>query len=352
MRIGIIGPPQSGKTTIFNAAAGRTETVGDYSKASHRAVVKVPDARLDHICRTIHPKKITYAEIEYIDSCAISGRAKEGDTAAVEMPDDLRYAETLMIVVDCFSPDAAPEKQLALVTEEMLLADQIVVERNLDKRERTAKLTGDQEMMREAELLKKCLAHLEQARPLALADLDDGEQKLLKNYAFLSLKPVLIVLNIAEGDLGREQAWLDRFSAGTIPGAREVIAVCGKIEMELAALSDDDRSIFLEELGIEHPAMERLIQKSYALLGLISFFTCGEPEGRAWTIKKGTNARKAAGVVHSDMERGFIRAEVTAFDDFKTMGSVQAVKEGGRLRVEGKDYIVADGDIFLFRFNI
>lgn len=352
MKIAIIGLPQSGKTTVFNAAAGKTEAVGDYSKASHRAVIKVPDDRLERLCEGVNPRKITHAEIEYIDISAFSGKGKEAGAAMIEMPEDVKYADALMVVIDCFTPDCAPLRHFNLFNEEMILSDQVIIERNLDKRVRTAQLTGDQEAGLEAEVLKKCLSCLEEGRPLSQGGLDQEAIRAVTKYSLLSLKPLLIVLNIPESDIGAQEKWLAQFADLTIPGARETVVLCGKIEMELAALAPDDRAAFLADLGISRPAMELLIQKSYNLVGLIVFFTVGEPEGRAWTIRKGTNARKAAGAIHSDIERGFIRAEVTSYADFEKYGSEHAAKEAGKFRVEGKDYIMADGDIVLFRFNI
>jgi GTP-binding protein YchF len=352
VKIAIIGLPQSGKTTVFNAAAGKTEAVGDYSKASHRAVIKVPDDRLEKLCEGVNPRKITHAEIEYIDISAFSGKGKETAATTIEMPEDVKYADALMVVIDCFSPDCSPLRHFNLFNEEMILSDQVIIERNLEKKARTAQLTGDQETALEAEVLKKCLNCLEEGRPLSQGELDAEAIRIVTKYCLLSLKPLLIVLNIPEGDIGAEDKWLAQFADLTIPGARETVALCGKIEMELAALAPDDRAAFLADLGIARPAMELLIQKSYSLVGLIVFFTVGEPEGRAWTIRKGTNARKAAGVIHSDIERGFIRAEVISYADFERYGSQHAAKEAGKFRVEGKDYVVADGDIILFRFNI
>lgn len=352
MKIGIIGLPQSGKTTIFNAAAGKTETVGDYSKASHRAIVKVPDERLDKLCEMVNPKKKTYAEIEYLDICALSGKGKAADAAALEVPDDLRYADALMVVIDCFGTDCAPQRDLQLFIDEIILSDQIIIERNLEKKDRLAKLTGDQEAALEAQVLTKSLASLEKGEPLIFVGFGDDDAKILRKYSFLSLKPLLVVLNIGEKELGHEDEWVNRFTDMTVAGAREFVALCGKIEMELAALNADDQAAFMKELGIERPAMELLIQKSYALLGLISFLTVGEPEGRAWTIPRGTHARKAAGAIHSDIERGFIRAEIVTAADYIQYGSVHAAKEVGKFRIEGKDYIVDDGDVILFRFNI
>jgi GTP-binding protein YchF len=352
MKIGIIGLPQSGKTTIFNAAAGRMETVGDFSKASHRAIIKIPDRRLDRLAELVKPQKVIHAEIDYLDSGAFTGKGKKTDAASIEIPDDLRYTDALMVVIDCFSPNRNSEHDFNLFNEELILADQIVVERNLQKVQRAAKLAADEEAIKEAEILKKCLACLEQERPLSTAGLDVEERRLLSGFAFLSIKPLLIVLNISEDEIGKEKAWIDCFQSHAVCGAREFVVICGKIEMELAALDAVDRAAFLADLGIEHPAMERLVQQSYGLLGLISFFTFTEKEARAWTIPAGTAARRAAGAVHSDMERGFIRAEVIHFDDFDRYGSPHAARDAGRFHVEGKEYLVADGDVILFRFNV
>jgi len=352
MKIGIIGLPQSGKTTVFNAASGKSEAVGDYSKASHRAIIKVPDGRLDRLAELVNPQKIVHAEIDYIDSAAFTGKGKAADKSALDIPDDLRYADALIVVIDCFSPDAKPEHDFNLFIEEMILADQIIIERKLEKVHRAAQLAADKEAVREEELLQKCLKCLEDEKPLASAGLAEDERRALSGYAFISLTPILIVANIPEDDIGEEQKWIGRFDEHVIPGVRECIALCGKIEMELAALDADDRKEFLKDLGIERPAMEVLIRKSYGLLGLVSFFTYNEQEARAWPIPAGTPARRAAGAVHSDLERGFIRAEVIHFDDFDRLESTAAIKEAGKLHVEGKEYTVQDGDVILFRFNV
>ncbi|MEE9443333.1 MAG: DUF933 domain-containing protein [candidate division Zixibacteria bacterium] len=352
MKIGIIGLPQSGKTTIFNAAAGKSEAVGDFSKASHRAIIKVPDARLDKLSELVRPKKTTYAEIDYLDITAFSGKGKNTDASTLNIPDDLRYADALMVVINCYAPDCTPKKNFGLFLDEMMLSDQVIIERNIEKKERTAKLTGDKTLQGEVETLRKCLGNLENETPLSETGLEENEEKLLRGYRFLSQKPLLVVLNISEDDIGNESKWLDLFKDREIPGIREFVAICGKIEMEIGSLDPEDRDAFLSDLGIKQPAMELLIQKSYSLLGLISFFTLSDPEVRAWTISSGTNARKAAGAVHTDMERGFIRAEVIKYDDFAECGSMAASKNAGKYRLEGKDYIVQDGDVILFRFNI
>ncbi len=352
MKIGIIGLPQSGKTTIFKAAAGKAEAVGDYSQASHRAIIKVPDRRLDRLSELLQPPKTTFAEIDYLDICAFSGKGRHSDTSSINIPEDLHYADALMVVINCFAPDASPEKDFGLFTEELILSDQIVVERNLEKRQRAAKLAADKEALHETEILQKCLQSLENIMPLSRVEFADNELPHIKNYNFLSLRPLLVVLNIAENDIGRESGWQDRFKQHEVPGTMEFVTICGKIEMELAQLEPEDREEFLKDLGLSRAAMELLIQKSYSLMGLISFFTVAGPEVRAWTVRTGTTARKAAGAVHTDMEKGFIRAEVVKFADFDHYGSMNAAKEAGKYRLEGKEYIVEDGDVIFFRFNV
>ncbi|MCK5125988.1 MAG: YchF family ATPase [candidate division Zixibacteria bacterium] len=352
MKIGIIGLPQSGKTTVFNAASGKAEAVGDYSKASHRAIIKVPDARLDKLSELVQPKKTTFAEIDYLDIAAFSGKGKQSDASSMNIPDDLRYSDALMVVINCFADDCTPERNFGLFLDEMILSDQVIIERNIDKKERTAKLTGDKSMASEVAVLRKCLDALENEKPISEIELNNDELRVLKGFKFLSQKPLLVVLNYSEGDIGSEQKWLDMFKDKEISGIREFVSICGNIEMEMAALDAEDRTEFLADLGIERPAMEVLIQKSYSLMGLISYFTVGEPDAHAWTIKSGTNARKGAGAVHSDIERGFIRAEVITYDDFVEHGSTPACKEAGKYHVEGKEYLIRDGDIILFRFNV
>ena len=352
MKIAIIGLPQSGKTTVFNAASGKDETVGDYSKASHRAIIKVPDHRLDFLSEIIQPKKQTNAEIDYLDVCAFTGKGKNSDVSSLDIPQDVKYSDSLIVTINCFAPDCTPEKNFNLFLEELMLNDQIIIERNIEKLERTAKLTGDKDALQLVEVLKKCLTSIENEKPLSLLDLDKTEEKLIRGFTFLSRKPLLVVLNLSEDDINQESRWLEIFQAHVIPGVREFVALCGKIEMELAALDSEDRQGFLDELGIKKSAMEVLINKSYELLGLISFFTIGDTDVHAWPIKNNTVARKAAGEVHSDIERGFIRAEVMSYDDFAELKSEAAVKEAGKFRVEGKEYLVKDGDLINFRFNI
>lgn len=350
MRLGIIGKPQSGKTTIFNAAAGTQETVGDFSQAVHRAVIKVPDARVEKLAELVSPKKITFAEIEFLDAPGFSGEGKKA--AGLEIHPDLRKQDAFMLVVDAFNPGAKPENDIRNLIDEMILLDQAMIESNIEKKARKINLTADKSEQRELDILRRCLAQVEQEKPLIDLDLAEEEARPIRGYMFLSQKPLLIVINIGESEIGRAEEFAARFASLVSPGKRDLTVVCGKIEAELVTLEAAERKLFLEELGIARPAMEAVIQKSYALLGLVSFLTAGEPEVRAWTIRAGTHAQQAAGVIHSDIERGFIRAEVIKYDDYVQYQTPAALKAAGKFRLEGKEYVVQDGDVILFRFNV
>ncbi len=349
MRLGIIGAPQSGKTTIFNAAAGQQEAVGDFSQAVRRAVIKVPDDRLGALAEIFQPKKITPAEIEFVDAPGLSGSSSGG---AQEFSPELRQMDAFIAVINAFTEDASPRTAIDNLVAEMIILDQALLESNIDKRERKANLTGDKSEQQELDLLRRCLQHLEAERPVIELELAPNEEKALRGYQLLSQKPLLFVLNIGENDLGRVAALSDEFGDVVVPGQRDLVAVCGKIEMELMALEDEERTAFMTDLGITAPATELVIQKSYALLGFISFLTAGDPEVRAWTIREGTRAQDAAATIHSDIARGFIRAEVVSFADQIEHRTSANLKAAGKMRLEGKEYIVADGDVILFRFNV
>ena len=350
MKLGIIGKPQSGKTTVFNAASGRQEAVGDFSRAAHRAVIKVPDERLEKLAELVKPPKVTHAEIEFLDFPGFTGKGKQ--SSGFEISPELSQTDALILVVDAFSADSQPAHDIQDLIDEMILSDQVLVETSINKKSKKIKLTGDKSENRELELLKKLLETLEQEKPLIDLELPEDDLKLLRGYMFLSQKPLLIVLNISEEALPRVDKIYQEHEHLVSPGKCELVVVCGKIEMELAALEREEQKAFLDELGITSPAVEQVIRKSYDLLGLISFITVEGPELRAWPIKKGTIAHKAAGVVHSDIERGFIRAETTTYEDYIAYETPAALKAAGKTRLEGKDYIVQDGDVILFRFNV
>jgi GTP-binding protein YchF len=351
MKLGIIGPPQSGKTTLFNAVSGQQETVGDYSRAVHKAIIKVPDQRLDRLTDLLKPQKKTYAEIEFLDAAGFSGQGKKSRSASDISP-ELRLMDALVVVVDDFNPDAKPESDFQSIIDEMILADLLVIENNIEKLERSIKLTGKKERQAELEILKKCHDSLNNEKPLSEIGLSEEEKKTIRGYAFLTLKPLLITFNISEDKLVNHSSIFKNYTKYRKEGTRDISVICGKIEMELALLEQDERQEFLSELGIERPVVEKFIRRSYRLLGLISFFTVGGPECRAWTIKQGAKAPKAAGTVHTDFEHGFIRAEVASFEDYIEYKDLPALKAAAKLHVEGKDYVVRDGDVILFRFNV
>ncbi len=350
MKVGIVGFPRAGKTTIFNALTGLHATVGGYAEAGkpNLGTIKVPDSRIDKLSEMFAPRKTTYAEIVFVDFPAATGDASASalDTAAVVQ---MRDADALVQIVRGFTDPitadpAAPGRDVENFRSELILADLAVVEKRL---ERLKKEKGKE---REQELLLRCKQSLDEEQPLRQLDLAAEEVRALAGFGFLSRAPLLVVLNVDESHAAEPlpadvQALLDR---DAITG----LVLSGQIEMEVAALDPADRGAFLADLGIGEPARDRFVRTAYELLDLISFLTAGEDEVRAWTIKRGTPAVKAAGKIHSDIERGFIRAEVVHYDDFVAHGSEAKCREAGKLRLEGKDYVVRDGDIIHFRFNV
>ncbi len=350
MKLAIIGKPQSGKTTMFNAAASQQKAVGDFSKATHRALVRVPDERLDRLAELVRPRKVTHATIEFLDAPGLSGKGKKA--GPLEISEDLRQADAFLMVIDGFTPEAEAEADIQALIDETILLDQVLIDGVIKKRERKIKLTGDKAGAQELDLLKRCLEALESEKPLLDCEFAEEEKKQLRGYQFLSQKPLLIVLNIAENALADSDATYEKQARFVDPGRRELAVMCGKIQSELVALDPGERRLFMDDLGISGLATDKIIRKAYALLGLISFFTATEPEARAWPVRYGTTAQKAAGAVHTDMERGFIRAEVVAYQDYNQLETMAAIKAAGKQRLEGKDYLVRDGDVILFRFNV
>jgi GTP-binding protein YchF len=349
MRIAVVGFPRSGKTTVFNALTGLHATVGGYADPTkpNLGTIKVPDERIDRLSEIFRPKKTTYAEIVFADFPAASDRS-----GAVLDPATLvqmRDADALVQVVRGFEDPAAsdpadPARHIDDFRSELILADLGIIEKRL---ERLRKEKGKEQ---EAELLERCRHALEAETPLRQLELSAAEQRLLSGFGLLSRVPLMVVLNVDEGQAGAPlpDAVQERLRRNTMVG----LAMCAQIEMEIAALEAGDREAFLADLGLQESARDRFIQAAYSLLDLISFLTTGEDEVRAWPIRKGTTAVKAAGKIHSDIERGFIRAEVVAYDDFLHFGSEAKCRDAGKLRLEGKEYVVQDGDIIHFRFNV
>jgi ribosome-binding ATPase len=376
LKIGIIGLSNSGKTTVFNALTGQTLETAIYPTTSGEpamGVVKVPDLRLDRLSEIFKPKKTTYATVEYIDYIGLT----KGDTNQNRKVFDLiKDVDAITHVVRAFENDAVihpmntvnPLRDIETVELELIFGDFELVEKRLHRMEEATK-KGKKPDDAEKRLLLKCKDALEKEIPLRNVDFTEEEQRAMRPLQFVSTKPEVVVLNIGEEDLhtDKEKGLLDevqRYFQGRDRNSSLVtrhslldmryslLTLCGKIEMEISRLPPEDARLFLDDLGIEEPALSKLIHVCYDVLGLISFFTYVGDEVKSWTIPRGTNALKAAGKIHSDIERGFIRAEVLSFDDFLSSKSIHAAKEKGVLRLEGKTYEVKDGDIINFRFNV
>jgi GTP-binding protein YchF len=344
MKIGLIGHRGAGKTTIFNMLTGLQAQVGGFGgkEEVHLGVIKVPDARIDKLAAIFKPKKTTYAEIRFTDFPPSQGEEElKSNNALVTQ---MREVDAITLVLRDSDADATPLKELNALLTEMILADLTVVE------SRRGRLKKEKARPQEEALLDRCTVALENEESLRNIAFNSDEENLASGFGFLSRKPLLVIFNRSEEKAGipLEAEYQEELTRRGLQG----LALAGKVEMEIAQLEESDRAAFLQEIGIKEPARERFIRASYALSDLISFFTTGEDEVRAWTIAQGTVARKAAGKIHSDIERGFIRAEVVAYDDFIVHGSEAKCKEAGKFRLEGKEYIVKDADIIHFRFAI
>jgi GTP-binding protein YchF len=343
MKIGIVGFAGSGKTTLFNALTGQDAPTGFGGGKVNLGVIKVPDRRVDRLAEIDDPRKITYPEITFADVPGGRG-ASNLDPQTLGR---IREMDTLVQVVRGFdgglgAPD--PIAELSSFAAELMLADMQVAEKRIER------LAKDRSDPRQLALLERCLAQLEQERPLHDLDLSDEERASLSGFTFLSLKPLMVVLSRPEEEATDP---LDPALAGVAAErGLEVLPLCGAIEAEIAALDPADQAEFLADLGLSEPAAARFVRAAFALLDLIAFLTHGPDECRAWPLRRGSTALDAAGVVHSDIARGFIRAEVIAFDDFDRLASEAACRDAGKLRVEGRDYVVEDGDICHFRFNV
>lgn len=360
MKIAIIGLPNSGKTTVFNALTRGTAETAAFSSGQlepNLATVKVPDQRLEVLAQMFKPRKITYADVQYVDVAGISGQGREGGGLPPALLNYIGTADALLHVVRAFEDAAVPhpegsvnlERDIAAVDLELAFSDLAIIERRLIRLTgEIAKMAAKDRELRiaERELLLRLQKGLENEVPIRNVDLSDEEERLIRGYQFLSAKPLLLVPNIGESAIGSPPAV-------PYPYARSaVVPLCGKIEAELAQLDDTDAASFMEDLGISKPAREVVIQRSYELLGLVSFLTAGPDEVRAWPIPRQMPAVEAAGTIHSDIQRGFIRAEIVAYKDLIAAGGMTEAKKQGTVRMEGKTYIVQDGDVCHFLFNV
>ena len=359
MKAGIIGLPSTGKSTLFSLLTGAPAPLPGGRPEPRVGIARVPDPRVDALAEMYRPRKKTPATVEYVD---MPGVAKGEGAALVDLP-ALRGVDALVHVVRAFPSDVVPHpegsidplRDARMLELELILADLGTVERRLERLDANIKKANRAEDVSERALFLKLKEALESERPLRDLALEDDERRRVRGYALLSEKPLLLVVNMGEDQVRQagealESTGLVAFAAEG--PARAVCAVSAPIEAEMAQLSPEDAAAFREDLGLRVPGLERVIRTSYELLGLVSFLTAGEDECRAWTIRRGTRAQAAAGEVHSDIERGFIRAEVVAFDDLMRAGSLAACREAGTLRLEGKDYVVRDGDVINFRFNV
>ena len=356
MRLGIIGLPQAGKTTVFNALTRgnqpTTMTGGRFEV--HTAVVDVPDTRISRLVEMFNPRKVAYAKVTYADIAGLeAGAGKSGFSGA--LLNQLSQMDGFLEVVRCFDNSSVPHpmgevdpcRDISTVDTELLLQDLIAVERKLERLEHESNRGAGREKAlqeREAELFKKLYESLSEEIPLRDLDLSPEEEKLLSGYGLLTRKPILLLLNVSEGQTPPEvTCQYQRCSVALLQG---------RLEMEIVQLPQDEASIFLAEYGIDEPGLDKVIHLSYDLLGLQSFFTVGEDEVRAWTVRCGATAYEAAGVIHSDLQKGFIRAEVVSYEDLLALGGLSEARAKGRLRLEGKDYVLHDGEIMHVRFNL
>lgn len=352
MKLGIIGLQQSGKTTVFNALTGAHKEVGTFGKIeAHISMVKVPDERIDWLTSAYKPKKTVYADIEFVD---IPGSINDSSDAKIVAA--AREVDALIFVVRSFENQNVPHplnsidplRDVEQIRTGLIIADMIPGEKRMERLKVTVNKATDKQKEEKLEMaaLAKVMEKLEAEKPASEAQLTEQEEKAIRSFQFLTLKPYFVLVNVSDSALKAEDT---KALLAKMPGS---IAMCANIEAEIRQLDEKDRQAFLDDLGIKELSLNPFIRKAYETLGLISFFTVGEDEVRAWTINRGIHAVNAAGKIHSDLERGFIRAEVFSYDDLKSSGSELGVKQAGKFRLEGKDYIVKDGDIISIKFSV
>ncbi len=364
MKLGIVGLPNVGKSTLFNAITKAGAESANYPFCTiepNVGVVDVPDHRIDRLAEMYNPKKVTRAYIEFVDIAGLVKGASKGEGLGNKFLSHIREVDAIVHVVRCFEDENIthvegsidPIRDIETINLELIFSDVEMVERRIDRTKKAMK--GNKALAAELELLERLKAHLEEGNPARSLEYTEEELLVMKEIALISMKPVIYAANVAEGDMASDlenNAFVNRVKEFAAGENSEVMVVSARIEEEISELEGEEKEMFLEELGMNESGLDRLIKASYKLLGLISYLTAGEPEVRAWTITNGTKAPQAAGKIHTDFERGFIRAEVVAYDDLMECGTMTAAKEKGLVRSEGKEYVMKDGDIVLFRFNV